>query len=761
MKKQLLALILILFMVCAADARLSLVVGDGETFFDPSDELTINIGETIWIGVHDSVGEMYIARIDHSPTTIGEWTGNSIVYSPPVVSTAPGWSYEGWWRGNFFDEGSTEIPLPGVGGAVEFRGLECGIGFENGNIRVYLNPGTRGADDYLTINVTPRENLDLPGWTRETKLTDPNCGYLNGYGSSTFIDGEFLWVGALFEDSNGFESGAAYIYKRDGQDWVEKARLTASDGYEHQFFGYSISSGGDYAIIGAAGDSENGLWSGAAYIFKRDGDNWVEQAKLIPSDNKEDDSFGHAVAITGDYALIGSPWKDGVVDDSGAVYVFKRDGENWIEQDKLMSSSPEYRCLFGTSISISNNYAIVAAVGDNDFNGSAYIFKLENERWIKQTKLTASDSSQNTWFGVRVYIDRDTAIVGAPLDDNDNGKRSGSAYIFKRDGVDWTEQAKLTALDGQPYEGFGISVAISGSYAIVGGLNIYGRADESSAYIFRRESANWIQDSKLQKRCGLNVTQWDISVSMNENLAAIGLYDGDQNDTGCGSVYVFQRKLIEAELEVRPKTLNLARKADLRCTIQLPEEFDVNTIDVDSIWLETKTAGAAASQVLIDQAGKVAIAKFDSTQVADIFEADDQVEVTIKGELTDRTMFKAADVIRVINKGRKKPHPKINIAPEVSIITPRDGERFDMYNNQFTISIEADAQDVDGEVTEVRFFVGDNLIAIDHDGSDGWSIDWRPIYPRDYTLTATAIDNDAAETLSEPVNIRIVSARYR
>ncbi|MFC1676786.1 PEP-CTERM sorting domain-containing protein [Planctomycetota bacterium] len=155
MKSQLLALILILVMACAAEAALSFVVGDGTTFIDPGDEFTIDIGETIWIGVHDDVGEMYLAEITNDLTTIGEWTGNSIVYSPPTVSTVPGWSYlenqffVEWWYGGFIDEDSTETPLPGIGGAVEFRGLT------EGEVWFCLNltPGT--IDDELLLHVTP------------------------------------------------------------------------------------------------------------------------------------------------------------------------------------------------------------------------------------------------------------------------------------------------------------------------------------------------------------------------------------------------------------------------------------------------------------------------------------------------------------------------------------------------------------------------------------------------------------------------------
>ncbi len=154
MKSQLLSLILILVMACAANAALSFVVGDGTTFIDPGDEFTIDIGETIWIGVHDNVGEMYFADIVNSLTTIGEWTGNAAIYSPPIISTASDWSHGGnqsmeWWYGDFIDEDSIETPLPGVGGAVEFRGLT------EGSVQFFLNISPMSIDDIFLLNVTP------------------------------------------------------------------------------------------------------------------------------------------------------------------------------------------------------------------------------------------------------------------------------------------------------------------------------------------------------------------------------------------------------------------------------------------------------------------------------------------------------------------------------------------------------------------------------------------------------------------------------
>jgi len=217
-------------------------------------------------------------------------------------------------------------------------------------------------------------------------------------------------------------------------DWPEVDKLLASDGADHDRFGYSVSVSGDYAIIGAYYDDDKGSYSGSAYIFKYDGTVWYEQAKLTASDGAADDLFGHCVSISGDYAIIGAYLDDDHGSESGSAYIFKRDGETWYEQDKLTASDGAAGDVFGYSVSISGDYAIVGAWRDDDKgddSGSAYIFKRDGSVWSEQVKLTASDGAAEDRFGYCVSVsgDYDYAIVGAYVDD-DNGDYSGSAYMF-------------------------------------------------------------------------------------------------------------------------------------------------------------------------------------------------------------------------------------------------------------------------------------------------------------------------------------------
>jgi hypothetical protein len=254
-----------------------------------------------------------------------------------------------------------------------------------------------------------------------------------------------------------------------------EVKLTADDGAPGDQFGFSVAIDGDYAIVGADADD---FGTGSAYIFFWNGVGWEQQQKLTASDGAPGDQFGYSVAIAGEYAIVGAsaPWKSG----TGSAYIFKREGTSWTEQQKLTASDGASGDGFGYSVAIAGEYAFAGAAGDDSGTGSAYIFKRDGTSWTQQQKLTASDGVAADAFGFSVSIDGDYAFAGAAGDDSG----TGSAYLFKRDGTSWTQQAKLTASDGAADDHFGFSVAVAGDYAIVGAeWDDDKGADSGSAYV--------------------------------------------------------------------------------------------------------------------------------------------------------------------------------------------------------------------------------------------------------------------------------------
>ena len=188
-----------------------------------------------------------------------------------------------------------------------------------------------------------------------------------------------------------------YLYLTDNQNYRhlgyisdEFQKALASDGAHDDRFGWSVSIAGDYAIIGAFDDDDNGPNSGSAYIFSRSGNNWTQQAKLKPSDGTNEDRFGESVSIAGDYAIIGARYDDDNDPNSGSAYIFSRSGNNWTQQTKLIPSDGASGDNFGYSVSIAGDYAIIGAFDDDDNgtnSGSAYIFSRSGNNWTQQAKL--------------------------------------------------------------------------------------------------------------------------------------------------------------------------------------------------------------------------------------------------------------------------------------------------------------------------------------------------------------------------------------
>lgn len=320
------------------------------------------------------------------------------------------------------------------------------------------------------------------------------------------------------------------------------AKLLASDGGVNDEFGYSVSISGDRAVVGAWADDDNGEFAGSAYVFRYNGIEWVEEAKLLASDGAAGDRFGRCVSISGGVVVIGADSRDDNGTESGAAYIFRFDGTNWIQEDKLLAPDGEESDFFGVSVVVSGDIAVIGALADDDngYNsGSAYVFRYGNADWLQEAKLLPSDGDVEEYFGGAVSISGETVVVGANYD-NDNGLESGSAYVFRYDGMSWSEEAKLLPGDGESKEYFGWSVSISGDIALVGAKKDDDNGFEAgSAYVFRYDGSEWVEETKLLCSDGAEDDQFGFSVSICDDTAVVGAVKDDDGGVDSGATYVF------------------------------------------------------------------------------------------------------------------------------------------------------------------------------------------------------------------------------
>jgi hypothetical protein len=243
------------------------------------------------------------------------------------------------------------------------------------------------------------------------------------------VSGDVAVIGAFQDDDNGTDSGSAYVFRWDGAEWRQEQKLLPDDGMPGDWFGYSVSVAGEVAVIGAYHDDDNGAFSGSAYVFRWDGAEWLQEQKLLPDDGEPGDNFGNSVSVSGDVAVIGAWMDDDNGIGSGSAHMFRWDGAEWLQEQKLLADDGTTDDWFGSSVSVSGDVAVVGARRVDDSSGSAYVFHRDGAAWLQAWKLLADDGANGDFFGRSVSVSGGVAVFGASGDD-DNGSDSGSAYVF-------------------------------------------------------------------------------------------------------------------------------------------------------------------------------------------------------------------------------------------------------------------------------------------------------------------------------------------
>lgn len=336
---------------------------------------------------------------------------------------------------------------------------------------------------------------------------------------------------------------------------METNKLLASDASPSDLFGRGVDIDGDTVVVGAYGESDNGAYSGAAYIFVRNSSGtWVEEQKLLASDGGAGDFFGYSVAVSQGTVIVGAYDDDDNGSNGGAVYVFERDSSGtWIEQAKLLSSDGTGNESFGIDVDISGDAIVIGASNDNDIAfqaGTAYVFERDSlGGWVQTARISASDAESQDRFGTAVAIDGDRVLVGVHLKD-EIPFDSGAAYLFEKNAVSgsWVETTKLVPSDGFPNQFFGFSVALSGDTALIGA---YFDTDfgwqSGGAYVFSKNDADiWVQTTKLNAPDGTQGDLFGYSVAIDNDLILVAAQSDDDNGANSGSAYIYSRNQIGA-----------------------------------------------------------------------------------------------------------------------------------------------------------------------------------------------------------------------
>lgn len=293
------------------------------------------------------------------------------------------------------------------------------------------------------------------------------------FGEYIAINGDTIAIGVPNDNDKGSSAGAVYLYSIDSNDdIISLGKLTAEDTKSEDTFGGSVAIHDDFIVVGAFRGNGNVTGSGAVYLFKKDVNGMIsELAKFTASDAYEYDTFGTSVSIDGDFIVVGAYRESQNGRNAGAAYLFKKDSSgNVIELEKITASNGAAYDEFAKSVSISGSYFVIGAKGHE--NGMAYLYAIDaSDNVLEVGRITASDGEKYDEFGKSVSIYNDHIIVGA-LYEGEQDSYVGAAYLYEKDTYNViTELEKVTASDGGYEDYFGTCVAIDGSHIVIGAPN--------------------------------------------------------------------------------------------------------------------------------------------------------------------------------------------------------------------------------------------------------------------------------------------------
>jgi hypothetical protein len=282
---------------------------------------------------------------------------------------------------------------------------------------------------------------DGSSWIQDQKILPADGAAGDEFGTSVALQGDTLVIGARSDDDNGIDSGSAYVFRDQGSSWVQVQELLATDEVtEEERFGRSVAIDNGTVVVGAI-DYDNGH-AGSTFVFRFNAATaqWNQEQKLITPEGA-----ARAVAIAGDRILIGATNDDQNGPASGSAYVFRFDGSTWNQEQKLLAADGAPFNSFGYSVSLAGDTAVIGAAGHdhgcpdpevygncNPF-GAAYVFRYDGQVWVQVAELPSPRSNPGgDNFGRSAAISGDTLLIGATYAAG-NGQWSGSTYVFDLD----------------------------------------------------------------------------------------------------------------------------------------------------------------------------------------------------------------------------------------------------------------------------------------------------------------------------------------
>ena len=317
---------------------------------------------------------------------------------------------------------------------------------------------------------------------------------------------------------------------------AQLSKLPRPDSLGTAFFGGSVSIDGDWAVVGATGDNACGFNSGSAWVYRRDGKGWTVQQRLAPSECEEGAFFGKAVSLDGRQIAVSAfrTFMGRAV--SNHVYVFELNEGQWTQSARISSPDRDESGPFAAAIDLDGNRLLVTSAGDasgSGANGKGFVFRFSDNEWALESSLTSPLPIQSGTLGMSAALDgRWVAISGSTY----SRETAGFVALYRRDGNEWTHFNTVRGV-----KGFFIDVDLRDDWLIVGESR-GGMQGSGSARLLRFRDGAWAVVTTLQPRSPYSAGAFGTRVALGDDIVLVSGFDEqlELNINVDQVVYVFQ-----------------------------------------------------------------------------------------------------------------------------------------------------------------------------------------------------------------------------
>jgi hypothetical protein len=309
-------------------------------------------------------------------------------------------------------------------------------------------------------------------WRYRGPIDAPDAEVEDRFGVAVAIDGELAAIGAYWDIIDGrVDQGSVYLFRRAGQQWRFERKLTASDGRARDYFGFALALSGDLLLVGARGAALPFLDQGAAYVFRRRGGDWQQEARLDLPTPASAAYFGAAVALSGELAVVGAPGVSAGAGraNAGAAYVFAASPGGWVLRHALQAANPVAGAAFGFAVAADREHWLIGAPGEPFAAlaaGGAYLYRARDGGLESVLRASAPQPGEN--LGIAVALAGSEILLGASGWDSASGRDAGLVRVYLRSAGHWQETAALESIDSKPGDGFGRALALADGSRLVG-----------------------------------------------------------------------------------------------------------------------------------------------------------------------------------------------------------------------------------------------------------------------------------------------------